>query len=677
MRRLLIGLLVAGVWGGALRAQQPDVELQAAIRSETVARDLKKAITEYQAIAEKYAKTHRATAADALLRMAECYRKLGSQQATRVLERIVREFPDQKQAVAAASARLTSTEPTTRLLRRVWADGPIESTGTASGDGRYLPFAASDTGDLMVRDLTTGEDVRVTRNAADRAGMDFVTDSAISRDGSKIAYSWYIEGNENQLRLINRVADGQPSPRILLANREISYVAPFDWSPRGDWIAVQVKRADGTAQIGTVDAVTGTLRTLRSVDWRGTTRMSVSPDGAWIAYDLTSSEGSSNRDVFVISSDGSRQHSLATRPGYNVVVGWAPDARAVLFAAQRSGTMSLWSVGVQNGTPQGSPELVEADLGAFYASLGMSSSGRLTFTKKTSGVNVYRAAVDLTQGAVVTAPEQMTDGMIRNHLAVMWSPDGKSLAYLSNDRGVNTVTIQSLGAGPTRELTPRMSQFQIPDWSVNDFITFQGVDLKGRGGLFRMAVATGETSQLVANDGYLSWAVLTPDGKHLVYTRNKANVLTMVWRDLATGVERELYQGTATAKKVSPDGKLVVFRTGDMKSSAIMAVPISGGTPRELIRVAAPTFLEHFVEWLPDGRLLVGSTKQRQFDRLLAIGLDGHVSLELPSLLQPHRSLLRVHPDGQRVAFSTGEREFELWTLENFLPSASTPSARR
>jgi len=38
---------------------------------------------------------------------------------------------------------------------------------------------------------------------------------------------------------------------------------------------------------------------------------------------------------------------------------------------------------------------------------------------------------------------------------------------------------------------------------------------------------------------------------------------------------------------------------------------------------------------------------------------------------------LRLHPDGRTVAFTAGQNAGELWTLENFLPAATTSSSRR
>ena len=173
---------------------------------------------------------------------------------------------------------------------------------------------------------------------------------------------------------------GQHS-EFVLDDPEIGYVTPFDWSPRRDWIAVQVKRVDGSAhaQIGIASAHDGTFRALRSVDWRGTTRMSVSPDGFWILYDLPSSEEKRQRDVFVIGSNGARQrYQVNARPGYNVAVGWAPDGNAALFATERSGTVAMFSTPLRNGRPQGAPELLEPDMSTSFDGLGVTQSGRLS-----------------------------------------------------------------------------------------------------------------------------------------------------------------------------------------------------------------------------------------------------------------------------------------------------------
>ena len=87
MRRVATALVVTVVLlAGAVTAQQrrqQDIDLQAAIRTETVDGDLNAAIKQYGAIASKY-KAHRAVVATALVHMAQCYQKLGDAQARKI-----------------------------------------------------------------------------------------------------------------------------------------------------------------------------------------------------------------------------------------------------------------------------------------------------------------------------------------------------------------------------------------------------------------------------------------------------------------------------------------------------------------------------------------------------------------------------------------------------------------
>src|SRR5688500_16781799 len=100
-----------------------DVALRAAMEVETVKGDLRAAIGQYKAIV---AGRDRAIAARALLRMAECYRKLGDAESRVAYERVVREFADQVEAATEARRHLASlsasnTQPTTSVARQVAA----------------------------------------------------------------------------------------------------------------------------------------------------------------------------------------------------------------------------------------------------------------------------------------------------------------------------------------------------------------------------------------------------------------------------------------------------------------------------------------------------------------------------------------------------------------------------
>ena len=79
----------------------PEVALRAAMETETIKGDSKSAIKQYKKIVAAHAE-ERAVVAQALLRMADCYRKLGDPAAAEHYARIITDFADQKEAVAVA-----------------------------------------------------------------------------------------------------------------------------------------------------------------------------------------------------------------------------------------------------------------------------------------------------------------------------------------------------------------------------------------------------------------------------------------------------------------------------------------------------------------------------------------------------------------------------------------------
>ncbi len=100
---VLIGVSTAA--GGQTRLAD---QLRKAVVQEETGKNLEKAAQDYQNIVAQF-DADRATAATALFRLAECYRKAGKREgAIAAYERVVREFPDQ--AVLVKSSRLQLKE---------------------------------------------------------------------------------------------------------------------------------------------------------------------------------------------------------------------------------------------------------------------------------------------------------------------------------------------------------------------------------------------------------------------------------------------------------------------------------------------------------------------------------------------------------------------------------------
>src|SRR5580765_1708783 len=109
MKPILNWALAVAVAASAIAAAHAqgaqDVErlLKTAMNTELVDGNLKAAIGQYNKVVQS---GNRPLAAQALLHMAECYEKLGDAQARTIYERLVKEYPEQKGAVAAARLHL-------------------------------------------------------------------------------------------------------------------------------------------------------------------------------------------------------------------------------------------------------------------------------------------------------------------------------------------------------------------------------------------------------------------------------------------------------------------------------------------------------------------------------------------------------------------------------------------
>lgn len=207
--------------------------------------------------------------------------------------------------------------------------------------------------------------------------------------------------------------------------------------------------------------------------------------------------------------------------------------------------------------------------------------------------------------------------------------------------------------------------------------------MKGRQGIYRVDAQTAKVSLIVHTPlgesfSNLVWA---PDGNRIFYKRFFAGGkgAAIIERDLASGTERELFRGKARVLlglSVAPDGQHLAFHTSDpaTQESIALVVPVSGGEPRELLRVQPPhaLFGNSSTAWTRDSRSII-------FQKTLSVtGMDREYLLVPLARGQPRKvdigmrnGNLLIHPDGSHVAINAGANRFEVWVMENFLPTLS------
>ncbi|MFC1716639.1 sigma-70 family RNA polymerase sigma factor [Candidatus Poribacteria bacterium] len=572
-------------------------------------------------------------------------------------------------------------------VRQVWEPSrePVCSDfcGAPSPDGRYLSFTnyRSD-GNLAVRDLTTGE----CRDLTDEGTWDvpdrWAGDSIWSPDGKQIAYAWF---NEYHWEL-HIVGFHGSKPRVLYRNEKMrsAYKNPhgirlFTWSQDGEYILATFYRNPSPDKkvwtIVLVSVADGSVRVLKSLKnlhpgyW-----MCLAPDGRYVAYARPMEEHEGARDIFLLAADGSgKEVPLVEHPADDYAPVWSPDEKTMVFVSDRSGVYDAWFMQMVDGKPAGEPQLIKRGIGPILP-MGFTQEGSLYYGLCATSTDVYIATMDPATGKILAPPMKITQRFEGFNHSPAWSPDGKSLAYVSlrpppgSSLREAMLVIRSLETGKEREIHSEAQLLNLR-WSPDGHSILCGWR---REALHLIDVQTGNVTPIIqfdpadrVNINDSAWA---PDGKTIFYIKDIEYSRSIMARDLETGRDKELcregigYVGLA----VSPDGRQIAF-TGEY---AIKVMPAEGGEPRELLHLQRTEELplRSALAWTADGRYV-----------LPGISGSGHETLELCCIPaeggEPEKLLtmeevsdVSVHPDGQRIAFTGGYRDMmEVWTIENFL----------
>ncbi len=524
-------------------------------------------------------------------------------EAIRIYEQIIKDYASNRalvekaqEALNGAKARLTALEQTrasgrasgtrTRLL---WSSA--ELIGTVFPDGQYVSMSDNDTGELAVVDAKTRQKRLLTKTSPQWS--EFADYTLPSPDGRMIAYMW-LKG-QWELRTIQFDREGQNhSPRVLYRNAEVLYPTPHDWTRDGKQILMLLSKKDRTNQIAFLSVADGSVRVVKTLDWRSPSKMYLSPDGRYLAYDFPVREDAPARDIFILASDGSREIHLIDDAANDRLLGWTPDGKRILFLSDRTGRLDAWAIAVDNGRAAGKPELVQRDIGR-AVSMGFTRNGAFYYGRDGEMEDVWIGDVNFEEEKIIAPPEPVSRRFVGANDQPAWSADGKQLVYISQrgfygDVNFKTLVIRSMETGEERDVTPQMKYFQQPVWASDGKSVFiRGTDNKGGRGLYQVELSTGNTGQVwrADTDKDLGWMVPSPDRKLLYFSKGSA----IVSLNLATWEERELVRDSSIKDfGVSPDGNFLAFHA-PFDNEALKVVSTTTGEVRELGRFATRTWV--------------------------------------------------------------------------------------
>jgi len=611
--------------------------------------------------------------------MGQCQEKLGQAEARKSYERVVKEYAGAGQYAAQARARLAAMSgpvdsvPAAFAAVRIMGDMAYP-TGPVSLDGRWLPWLDPEHGDLGLRDMKTGEIRKLTN---ERSGwVNGVGFSVVSPDSTRVAFAWSSPSNTT-IQMVN--LDGTGRKTLVPALGSGVSLGPLAWMPDGKSIVAGVSVQGSQMKFGIVSVASG------QVDWhepvalvlnQNAGRTSLSPDGRYLLVPGAAPTAPENQNIFVYDLSRKQLSLLVDHPAIDMSPAWSTDGKTVYFVSDRRGLNDIYALSFKQGAVAGDPLLLHSVAGRLIL-FGVSANGSLIALERSGSTELY--SLPLVRGSGAGKPARIQTRVAGGDSYPVWSPDGKSLAFLRTRGKVPAlIVLRDAATKAEREIAPGFPAMNITWHPDGRRILMTGAAEDGMatldttsGQLSKIAIPPGEMPPL-ARIGY---SVYSPTGTEIYYgarigSEYRKSEYSLVALNTSSGQSRKVNGPSKTimyrVNCFSPDGKWFLFYEGtvdDANYKSLMIRPAAGGEAREL--TGGQNIWLGQAAFTPDSKdVIVGGTFTHLGDvkpGFWRISVDGGSPRKIHQLEKPVS--FSLHPSGREIVYSGTTAVHSLWAF--------------
>jgi TolB protein len=210
-----------------------------------------------------------------------------------------------------------------------------------------------------------------------------------------------------------------------------------------------------------------------------------------------------------------------------------------------------------------------------------------------------------------------------------WSPDGKSIAYVSFEEGKASVWTQDVLTGARHLIANFRGSNSAPAWSPDGKRMAVTLSRDGGSQLYLMN-ADGSNLQRLTNSGAIDTEpAFAPDGKTIYFVSDRGGS-PQIYRMPSSGgnAERITFSGVYNiSPALSPDGRTMAYVTRN--GSAFMVVTMDLNS-RQVVALS-DTVDDESPSFAPNGRLIIYATRAQGRDVLMTTTLDGKIRTKLLS----------------------------------------------
>ena len=260
-----------------------------------------------------------------------------------------------------------------------------------------------------------------------------------------------------------------------------------------------------------------------------------SPDGKWMAFSMRG-------DIWKVPADGGDAIAVTKGPAYHFEPAWSPDGTRIAFSYQSTGNMDIGIVSADGGAEQTVASHAAVDIQPAWSRDGKS----LFFASaRACGWRIFRH--DLATGV---------DTQIVNGIQPAVSPDGTQLAY--EQRGLYILDLATSKSSLVRD---EETEFRMePSWTPDGRNIVYVTEDRGSNDVRIIPASGGEPIALTfdAERHEMSPAV-SPDGRRFAFVQFTAGIPTLYTADIAGGRPGSWKRFYISSRKpATPTGQVIV-----------------------------------------------------------------------------------------------------------------------
>jgi len=208
-----------------------------------------------------------------------------------------------------------------------------------------------------------------------------------------------------------------------------------------------------------------------------------------------------------------------------------------------------------------------------------------------------------------------------------WSPDGKSLAYVSFENQRPEIFIQHLATARRSKVSGFSGLNSAPSWSPDGKFLALVLSKDGSPDIYTLNTATKRLKRLTKHRSIDTEPVWSRDGKTIIFTSDRAGSPQLYQVKVAGGKPRRLtFEGRYnTAASLSPDGKFVAMVHGERGQYKIAQLERETGN----LTVLTDSSLDESPSFSPNGKMVLYASTRGDNGFLFAVSIDGRAKHKL------------------------------------------------